>query len=213
MSTFRLQLFPLHAVLYPHGLLPLHIFEPRYRTMIEMCVEHDVPFGVVQILSGLEAGGRAKTADVGTVARIQSLTRLEDGRMLITTRGEGRFKILSSAYDGECLTAEVEPLEDRPTPELTLASAIKENADLPELFDRYHRLLSHSLNAVYEKLNLPNDPELLSWMIPAFLHVPPELKQAVLSNTSLPQRLELVRELLEEEAEKLEEMIREARGE
>lgn len=213
MSTFRLQLFPLHTVLYPHGLLPLHIFEPRYRTMIEMCVEHDVPFGIVQIVAGVESGGKAKTAEVGTVARIQSLTRLEDGRMLITTRGEGRFKILSSAYDGECLTAEVEPLDDQPTPELVLASATEENADLPALFDRYHRLLTASLNAVYDKIDLPNDPELLSWMIPAFLHVPTELKQAVLINTSLTERLELVRELLAEETEKLEDMIREARGE
>ncbi|WP_157721966.1 LON peptidase substrate-binding domain-containing protein [Tumebacillus avium] len=213
MGTFRLQLFPLHTVLYPHGLLPLHIFEPRYRTMIEMCVEHDVPFGIVQIVAGVESGGKAKTAEVGTVARIQSLTRLEDGRMLITTRGEGRFKILSSAYDGECLTAEVEPLDDQPTPELVLASATEESADLPALFDRYHRLLTASLNAVYDKIDLPGDPELLSWMIPAFLHVPTELKQAVLINTSLTERLELVRELLAEETEKLEDMIREARGE
>ncbi|ASS75978.1 hypothetical protein CIG75_14085 [Tumebacillus algifaecis] len=213
MSTFQLQLFPLHTVLYPHGLLPLHIFEPRYRTMIEMCVEHDVPFGVVQIVAGVESGGQATTAEVGTVARIQSMTRLEDGRMLITTRGEGRFKILTSSYDGECLTAVVEPYEDEVIDSLALAAATKEQFDLRALFERYHKLLSMALKTPYEKINLPNDPEFLSWMIPSFLHIQSELKQAVLLSNNLMKRLELVHELLEEETEKLSELIWEARGE
>ncbi|MFD2170943.1 LON peptidase substrate-binding domain-containing protein [Tumebacillus lipolyticus] len=212
MSTYQLQLFPLHTVLYPQGSLPLHIFEPRYRTMIEMCVEHDVPFGVVQIISGHESGGRATTAEVGTVARIENLTRLEDGRMLITTRGEGRFRILTSSYDGECLTAMVEPYEDEPAPEHVLVSTSVEQTDLGTLFQRYYKLLSIALHYPYEKINLPSDPVTLSWLIPSFLHIQPELKQAILLNRNLGKRLELVRELLEEETEKLAEMIREAQG-
>jgi Lon protease-like protein len=213
MSTFHIQLFPLHTVLYPHGILPLHIFEPRYLTMIEMCVEHDVPFGVVQILSGVEVGGKATTAEVGTLARIESVTRLEDGRMLITTVGTSRFKILASSYDGDCLTAVVEPYQDEPADDLALAQAQGGHRELCELFLRYHKLLSTTLKQKYHRIDLPNDPEMLSWVIPSFLHIQPDLKQAVLLCRSLTKRLLLVRELLEEETEKLAEMIDDARGE
>ena len=77
----RLPLFPLNSVLYPGTLLPLHIFEERYRSMISRCVEEKVPFGVVLVRSGEEVGGPAEPYDVGTTARVARLQRLPDGRM------------------------------------------------------------------------------------------------------------------------------------
>ena len=57
----KLPLFPLHTVLFPGMPLPLRIFEPRYREMIQTCLKHNTPFGVTLIRSGPEVGeiGRA----------------------------------------------------------------------------------------------------------------------------------------------------------
>ena len=73
-------MFPLGTVLFPHGVLPLHVFEPRYRTMTERCLADDATFGVVLIERGSEVGGHDERFDVGTAARILQAGRLEDGR-------------------------------------------------------------------------------------------------------------------------------------
>src|SRR5437588_780370 len=75
-----LPLFPLNAVLFPHMPLPLHVFEPRYRQMIADCLEEGHSFGVVAIREGSETGPTTPY-DVGTLAKIVHIDRLEDGRM------------------------------------------------------------------------------------------------------------------------------------
>ena len=70
MSVELLPLFPLNTVLFPNMVLPLHVFEERYKLMINTCLAQDKPFGVVLIYSGTEAGGPAVPHSVGTVARI-----------------------------------------------------------------------------------------------------------------------------------------------
>ncbi|RMF55731.1 MAG: ATP-dependent protease [Bacteroidetes bacterium] len=102
-----LPLFPLEVVLFPEEVLPLHIFELRYREMVRYCLEHQRPFGIV-----LTKGG--ELADVGCTARIrQVLHRYEDGRMDIQVEGEQRFRIRSISQEHAYLTAEVELIEDR----------------------------------------------------------------------------------------------------
>ena len=67
----RMAMFPLGTVLLPTGILPLHVFELRYRRMIEECLAADTPeFGVVMIERGREVGGGDQRSHVGTVARI-----------------------------------------------------------------------------------------------------------------------------------------------
>lgn len=210
MEHTHLQLFPLQTVLYPHAQLPLHIFEQRYRTMIKLCIEHDVPFGVVQIVQGREVGGRAETEKIGTVARIVKAKEYPDGRMMIRTRGEGRFKILRSQYDGECMTAVVEPYEDT---DGDVEAHRPLAAEIVRLFSRYWQLLAISMGKELGRVDLPDDPVAVSWLIPGVLHVHPELKYALLINQNTGERLELVRELLIEEMEKLRDLLREAHGE
>jgi Lon protease-like protein len=96
-----LPLFPLGTVLFPGALLPLHIFEPRYRLLVERCIERKVPFGVVLIRSGQEVGGGAEPHRVGTEARVVAVSPLPDGRSYIVTRGERRFAIESVVADAE----------------------------------------------------------------------------------------------------------------
>jgi uncharacterized protein len=89
-----LPLFPLHTVLCPGIALPLHIFEPRYRRLVERCLADDAPFGVVLIREGREVGPVPTTlARVGTMAEIRESHPFDDGRFDILAVGTERFVI------------------------------------------------------------------------------------------------------------------------
>jgi Lon protease-like protein len=88
-----LPMFPLGTVLMPHMVLPLHIFEPRYRTMFHDLMEGDREFGVVQIARGSETGGGDVRHEVGTIARVLQAEELEDGRWVAVTVGTRRLKV------------------------------------------------------------------------------------------------------------------------
>src|SRR6266566_3545395 len=93
-SAIELPLFPSDVVLFPGVVLPLHIFEPRYREMIADCRRRKKPFGVVLARPGslplLE-----EPYPVGTMAEIRELDQLEDGRYILMAIGVQRFRILS----------------------------------------------------------------------------------------------------------------------
>jgi Lon protease-like protein len=96
----ELPLFPLHTVLFPGTTLHLHIFEERYKRLISECIEKELPFGVVLIRHGLEAlGPLAEPFQIGTIARITQVERLDNGQMNITTIGQDRFKTVSLEPD------------------------------------------------------------------------------------------------------------------
>lgn len=97
-----LPLFPLDGVLFPGMLLPLHIFEPRYRLLLQRTIERDEAFGIVLIRSGREVGGSAEPHRVGTTARVVGATPLPGGRSFIIARGQRRFAV-------EAVDAEREP--------------------------------------------------------------------------------------------------------
>jgi len=96
-----LPLFPLTTVLFPEMLLPLHIFEPRYRLLVRRCMDEDRPFGVVLIRSGQDVGGTAEPHAIGTEAKIMAYSPLSDGRSYIVVRGGRRFAIEQSIPDTE----------------------------------------------------------------------------------------------------------------
>lgn len=89
----RLAMFPLGTVLFPGAALPLHIFEPRYRTMIRDCLDQRAGFGVVLIARGSEVGGGDQRFGVGTLARIEEAAELDDGRWVALARGTTRFEV------------------------------------------------------------------------------------------------------------------------
>ncbi len=88
-----LPMFPLGTVLFPHAVLPLHIFEERYRALVETCLRGDGRFGVVLIERGYEVGGGDARFGVGTIARIVEAARTPDGRYLLATVGTDRLRI------------------------------------------------------------------------------------------------------------------------
>jgi Lon protease-like protein len=87
----EIALFPLHAVLFPGGPLPLRIFEPRYLDMVRRSLRSQLVFGVVLIDAGAETGAVTATAAVGTSARIADFCSLPDGLLGVTCMGERRF--------------------------------------------------------------------------------------------------------------------------
>jgi Lon protease-like protein len=101
----RIPIFPLHTVLFPGQVLPLHIFESRYRQMVAECLRQSAPFGVVLIKKGRDVGPGAMPADVGTTARIAQVDTLADGRMNILAVGESRFVIHAVHTDKAYLEA------------------------------------------------------------------------------------------------------------
>jgi len=90
-----IPLFPLNTVLFPHGPLPLRIFETRYVDMVRYCMREQSPFGVVLIRAGSEVGMGAvgETSMVGTTARILDFNALPDGLLGITCQGERKFSV------------------------------------------------------------------------------------------------------------------------
>jgi Lon protease-like protein len=86
-------MFPLGTVLFPEGLLPLRVFEPRYRAMVTQCLEGDRCFGVVLIARGSEVGGGDQRVSVGTRARIEQAVELPDGRFTVLAAGTGRLRV------------------------------------------------------------------------------------------------------------------------
>lgn len=111
----EIPLFPLHTVLCPGIVVPLHIFEERYRALTRHCLETGAPFGIVLIRDGREVGaGRTLAlAGVGALVEIRSAGRYPDGRYDLLAAATGRFAIDSvDLARAPYLVADVTPLED-----------------------------------------------------------------------------------------------------
>src|SRR5437773_2087048 len=90
----EIPLFPLpNLVLFPNIVVPLHIFEERYKLMINTCIDKDEAFGLVLLRSGSERESEDTIHRVGVTARIVQAERLDDGRMNILSEGDSRFRI------------------------------------------------------------------------------------------------------------------------
>ena len=127
----KIPLFPLHTVLCPGIVVPLHIFEERYREMTRRCLDTGEPFGVVLIRDGREVGSRSVSAlaGVGAFAEIRRAGRYPDGRYDLLAAGTGRFMLeLVDAGSAAYLVADVTPLDDEvgdePRAERLAATAI-----------------------------------------------------------------------------------------
>jgi uncharacterized protein len=112
-----LGMFPLSTVLFPGALLPLHVFEPRYRCLVADCLDGQREFGVVLITRGSEVGGGDQRVDLGTLARITRLARLEDGRILVTTQGAHRVAVEEWLPDDPYPRARINDVEDGAAPD------------------------------------------------------------------------------------------------
>jgi Lon protease-like protein len=108
-----MAMFPLGSVLFPGAVLPLHVFEPRYREMVQHCLNSDEhEFGVALITRGSEVGGGDIRSMVATVARIVQVAELDDGRYAVITIGTRRVRVERWLEDDPYPIAEVHDWPD-----------------------------------------------------------------------------------------------------
>jgi Lon protease-like protein len=180
-NMYNLPLFPLNTVLFPGIPIHLHIFEPRYLEMVQMCLQNHKPFGVILIRQGAEANGPlADPFSVGCSARIMETEELEDGRLNITALGEDRFRVLNLITDLPYLSGMVESVPMHKPCNLNVLWAVRK---LRPNLSRYLKLLSQSAEADgldLEQLALPEDPLLLINFAASLIQIPPIEKQPIL---------------------------------
>jgi Lon protease-like protein len=198
-----LPLFPLNVVLFPHMPLPLHVFEPRYRQMIAECLEEGHSFGVVAIREGAETGP-ATPHDVGTLAKIIRIDRLEDGRMNLLVSGASRFEIVRTASDRPYLRGEVRIIPESGD-DLDATARLTETTALT--FRHYSNLLRELVGQPAEESEPPMEPELLSYLIGAALNLQVPEKQSLLAQRRTDDRLRLELRILRKEIALLKQML------
>jgi len=189
IAVCELPLFPLpEVVLFPTRPLPLHIFEYRYRIMMNTVLESDRRFGVLMI-----DPVKGKIADVGCCAEIVHHQRLPDDRMHVVTLGQQRFRVLEYVREKPYRVGLVEWIEDEP-PTKDLESIA---TDVEQLLRDVVRL---SAKLTDKSIELPEDlPDLaveLSYWVAHNLHGVPLEQQALLEMRSTATRLEREAEIL-----------------
>ena len=111
MRCMEIPLFPLNTVLFPGWPMPLHIFEPRYLEMVRYCTEEASPFGVLLIKQGrAEQDTAVIPHTVGCMVSITQTEKLEDGRLLIMTIAQERFRVLSLIRRKPYLVGDIEKM-------------------------------------------------------------------------------------------------------
>ena len=152
-----LPLFPLNQVVFPGQQQALHIFEPRYRQLVQEAIDQGTPFGIALIREGPEVGGGATTHDVGCAVQLKHVQGLPDGRYNIVCQGTQRFRVLKPLGEDPYLRAEVEFLadpqdaDDEPVAGLTPAVAAqfqRYSALTLALQDSWQREVPHPLRPV-----------------------------------------------------------------
>jgi Lon protease-like protein len=197
--TQRIPLFPLSTVLYPGLVLPLHIFEERYRLLVRTLMDQHEShgpkaFGVVAIRAGREVGADGVLAlhDVGCTAELRAVHAYPDGRYDVETVGTRRFRLLSVDSSGAYLEGEVEWLDERPGEAAPVLAGSVERA-----FAEYRTALSGAADDETEAL--PLDPRVLSYLVAATMVLDLGDQQRLLVAEDTDQRLRLALGLLRRE--------------
>jgi Lon protease-like protein len=179
MSDREIGLFPLAAVLVPGELMPLHIFEERYKSLVADCQKDDGEFALLYSDSD---GAR----DLGTTARVvEVLETFDDGRMNIVIRGGEVIRVVGLTRGRAYLTGTVQPAEDDPRAGDEATSAL----------DLYRRIAEATGQDPDPEVG-PAAPSGLSYAIAARVDFPAPEKQRILEERSEHGRLMVIVELL-----------------
>ncbi len=198
-----LPLFPLNTPLVPGLVLPLHIFEPRYRALVEELQaipdEDAREFGIIAVRDGHDVArdGAQALYPVGTATILRQAERLDDGRYEIVTTGSRRFRVLEVDDSSPLLRAQVEFLDDiSDTADALVATQVSRR------FGQYRAALSgqvYDTVVVEDDDELPTDPTVLSYLVTAAMVLPTDERQRLLAAPTTEARLVLARSLLTRE--------------
>jgi Lon protease-like protein len=187
--------FPLPVVLFPGVPLPLHIFEPRYRRMLQDIRITNNLFGIANFDPTGSAVEAPAPGHVGCVAEVTETQTFPDGRSNILTLGVIRFRIESYVdRDDPYLVARVSYFEDNEEDDAKLAGLTKEVADM------FTRIAQAVRTINDERSNLPDisntEPQRLSFLVAAAMEIESDVKQELLELRSTFERLEQLRSML-----------------
>lgn len=206
-----LPLFPLGTVLYPGMVLPLHVFEERYRQMVADLLDKPEParqIGVIAIRKGGEvgAGNARELHGIGCVARLREVTRHDDGRFDLATVGTRRFRLIRTDDTLPYYQGEIEPLPERVLAGQEHANQADASARaawavhaVQEAFRDYLNALAERAGAVVHVADIPDDPVLLSYVVAAGMIIDLPERQALLAAPDAISRLKTERALLTRE--------------
>ena len=195
-------MFPLGSVLFPSLVLPLHVFEERYRQLTRDCLAGGREFGVVLIERGSEVGGGDVRTTVGTVARIVEAEEYPDGRFALVAVGVRRIVVDEWLPDDPYPRAEV---HDWPDPEVDEAAADAALADMVGPFRRAVALKSElGESGVPATIELDDDAGVAAFQAAAVGPLGPLDRLRVLGTEGVLERLALLTTLFAEEADVLD---------
>ena len=176
---FELPLFPLNTVLFPGMPLQLHIFEERYKKMMQKVMDGDQTFGVVLIRRGLEANGPlAEPHQVGCTARIVQVQPLPDARLELVAIGKERFDTIS--YDSVSEPYLVGQVVSKPLHLPAKEILVPYIDKLRPWVNRYLQRLAEAGDLKNAMQELPEDPIPMLYLSAIVLHVPLAIKQQFL---------------------------------
>jgi len=181
----KIPLFPLNTVLFPGMPLRLHIFEPRYLEMVNLCITRKQPFGVVLIREGVEAmGGLAEPYEIGTTAQIAEVRPASEDKMNILTIGGSRFRIHALKREKPYLVGEV---SDFPMEKKNDTASLQLSRKLLPWIEMYLKLLSDLRETEFDLSMVPKTPLLTAYLAAVLLQVPLTEKQQLLSFETMPE--------------------------
>jgi len=197
-----LPIFPLNTVAFPGMTVPLHIFEERYRAMVQHLLEIPDPaerlFGIVAIREGYEVGGHEARSmyRTGCVVQLGTVEEYDDGRFDVAAVGRHRMRVLKTESEGPFLRAEVENLDGGRQPEVATA---REAAHALATFADYRDRVSELRGDDVMTGSLPRDPELLSYALASTCSLTLRERQHLLESPTTLERLGLLRRLMRSE--------------
>ncbi len=201
MSSYRLAMFPLGSVLFPFSVLPLRVFEERYKTMLGEVLEGSGEFGIVLIERGSEVGGGDVRFAVATVAKVLEVHPLDDGGSLIAVVGTRRVEVLDWINDAAYPMAEVRDL-DADLDELSGGDVDPVALDTMISSLRQVLAMRTELNegGAPATIEFDESPVARVWQSCAVLPVGPLDDLALLRCASSAQRISLLQQLIDDEA-------------
>lgn len=194
-------MFPLGSVLLPSMVLPLHIFEPRYRSLIRDVLDGEGEFGVCLISRGHEVGGADVRTDVGTVARVHEARELPDGRWAVIGVGERRIRVERWLDDDPYPRAEV---ADHPDPEPGPDELDRLPAVVALLRSALGKAAEAGDPAAPATVELSDDPVLASHQVAALAPIATIDRHALLAAATVGVRLARLEDLLADALELLD---------
>jgi|GEM_PF-137401 len=188
----EIAIFPLGAVLFPGAIMPLHIFEDRYKRMIRYAVEHGGLFGLSyrsDARIGLETP--PEIGSIGCLAKINAVAPLEEGRVNIVAIGLIRYRVIGLRQSTPFVVARIEPLTDDLEPGEDLNRIFEDIVETCRQFMMAAQALDESTAPMNQ--DLPDEPEPFSLLVASALPIDNDAKQALLEMTSTRLRLTRLR--------------------